>query len=296
MQGLVNYARYGANNPFNNVLTNEELNALTGDKLVSSLHHLNSYEHKIIYYGPASLQDMSASVSGIHKIPAQFKPVQEAKVFTFTTQDANKVLFADYDMVQSEIRWVRNIAGYDPAKQPVIDMFNNYFGGNMGAIVFQTIRESKALAYSTNAFYGTPDKKEDPYYISAYVGCQADKFNESIVAMNELLNKLPHLDNNMSTARSALKKDIETDRITKDGIIYNYLAAQRKGLNEDLRKKIYENADKLNYDDLKKFHADNMSGKPYIYCIVASEKKVKADDMKKYGAVQKLSLEEIFGY
>ena len=296
MQGLVNYARYGANNPFNNVLSTEDLNTLTGQKLATILHHLNSYEHKVIYYGPASLQDMMTSVSGLHKMPQQFKPAHEAKVFTFTKQDANKVLFADYDMVQSEIRWVRNIPGYDPAKQPVIDMFNNYFGGGMGAIVFQTIRESKALAYSTSAYYITPDKKEDPYYISGYVGCQADKFNESIIAMNELLNKLPHLENNISTARSALKKEIETDRITKDGIIYSYLGAQRKGLNEDIRKIIYQNADKLNYKDLEKFHADNMAGKPYTYCVVASEKKVKEDDMKKYGAVQKLSLEEIFGY
>jgi predicted Zn-dependent peptidase len=66
-------------------------------------------------------------------------------------------------------------------------MFNNYFGGGMGALVFQTIRESKALAYSTFAFYVTPDKKEDPFYTIAYVGSQADKFNEAVVAMNELL-------------------------------------------------------------------------------------------------------------
>lgn len=296
MQGLVYYARYGANNPFNNVMSNDKLNDLTGEELVKILHHLNDYEHKVIYYGPQPMDDMITSLGKVHEVPAQFKAPHAAKTFAFTTQDANKVLFADYDMVQSEIRWVRNIPGYDPSNQPVIDLFNNYFGGNMGAIVFQTIRESKALAYSTSSYYVTPEKKEDPYYISSYVGCQADKFNESIAAMNELLNTLPRLENNMSTAHSALKKDIETERITKDDIIYNYLTAQRRGLNEDIRKKIYASADKLSYDDLKKFHSANISHKPYTYCVVASEKKVKEDDMKKYGELQKLSLEEIFGY
>ncbi len=36
---------------------------------------------------------------------------------------------------------------------------NGYFGDGMFSIVFQTIRESKALAYSTFASYAKPDKK-----------------------------------------------------------------------------------------------------------------------------------------
>ena len=296
MSGLVSYARYGKDNPFNNVLSNEELQATTSVELVNMLHSLSQYSHRITYYGPMSLTALSATMVNDHKMPHMFNPAPAARVYAFTTQDKNQVLFADYDMVQSEIRWVRNIPGYDPAKQPAIDMFNNYFGGNMGAIVFQTIRESKALAYSTNSYVAAPDKKEDPYYISAYVGCQADKFNDATKAMNELLNDLPSVENNMQAARSGLKKDIETERITEDGIITSYLSAERKGLTGDIRKSIYENADKLTYNDLKKFHTDNMANKPYTYCIVASEKKLNPDDVQKLGTVNKLSLTDIFGY
>jgi hypothetical protein len=39
-----------------------------------------------------------------------------------------------------------------------------------------------------------------------------------------------------------------------------------------------------------------MAGKPYTYCIVASEKKMSMDEVKKCGNFKKLSLEEIFGY
>ena len=114
--------------------------------------------------------------------------------------------------------------------------------------------------------------------------------------MNELLNDLPNVVENIKFARTGIKKDIETDRITQDGIIYNYLAAQRKGLDYDIRKKIYEVVDKIGYDELKKFHTSYIANKPYTYCVVASEKKVIEDEMKKYGEVKKLSLEEIFGY
>jgi len=296
MNGLVAYARFGPNNPFNNVLSSDELGNITSAELVDMIHNLSGYSHRVIYYGPATLTALTASLKDVHKVPAMFNPAPAPKVFTYTTQSQNEVLFADYDMVQSEIRWVRNIPGYDPAKQPAINMFNNYFGGGMGSLVFQTIRESKALAYSTSSYVGTPEKKEDPYYISAYVGCQADKFNESVIAMNELLNDLPSVENNMLNARSELKKDIETERITQDGIIYNYLAAERRGLTEDIRKSIYMNADKLSYNDLKKFHDDNMANKPYDYCVVASAKKVNLSDMQKMGTVKQLSLTEIFGY
>lgn len=296
MTGLVNYARYGADNPFNNVLSNDELKNLTSAELTELIHGLSSYSHRIIYYGPSPLTNLTSSLKAVHKIPDMFKPAPTAKVYNYTAQTKNEVLFADYDMVQSEIRWVRNIPGYDPAKQPAINMFNTYFGGGMGSLVFQTIRESKALAYSTYSYVATPEKKEDPYFISAYVGCQADKFNEAVTAMNELLNDLPSVENNLLTARSEMKKDIETERITEDGIIYNYLAAERKGLNEDIRKSTYANADKLTYASLKKFHGENMAGKPFTYCIVASDKKLKAEDIQKCGPVKKLSMNEIFGY
>jgi predicted Zn-dependent peptidase len=229
-------------------------------------------------------------------VPATFKAAPDKMKFAAAAQTNNQILFADYNMVQSEIRWVRNTAAYNADQEPVIDIFNNYFGGGMGALVFQTIRESKALAYSTFAFYAKPDKKEDPFYTLAYVGCQADKFNESIVAMNELLNDLPNVEENIKFARAGIKKDIETERITQDGIIFNYLTAQQKGLNEDIRKKTYAAVDKIGYNELKQFHSEYIANKPYTYCIVASEKKLSAEQMKKYGDVKKLSLEEIFGY
>lgn len=296
MNGLVSYARYGSKNPFNYTLSNDELNAVTSAELVDKLHNLGGYDHRILYYGPQPLAQLTASLQKMHKVPASFTAAPAKVKFDNATQTKNQVLFADYNMVQSEIRWIRNTSTYDASKEPVVGIFNNYFGGGMGALVFQTIRESKALAYSTFAVYATPDKKENPFYTLAYVGCQADKFNESITAMNELLNDLPNVQQNIDVAKAGLKKDIETGRITQDGIIFDYLAAQQKGLNYDIRKANYQAVDKIGYTELNTFHKENIANKPYTYCIVASEKKLPETEMAKYGEVKKLGLEEIFGY
>src|SRR5215211_6316918 len=131
---------------------------------------------------------------------------------------------------------LKRLDTYDPKQTAKLAIYNSYFGGGMGSVVFQTIRESKALAYSTYAVVQTPAKKEDDYTFTGYVGSQADKMNDAIVSMNELLANLPKTEQNFANAVKSQKKDIETQRITKDGIIFNYLSAKKKGLTEDLRK------------------------------------------------------------
>jgi predicted Zn-dependent peptidase len=296
LQGIYTYARYGATNPFNTTLTNNEIVNLKAGDLVNVLHGLLNYPHTILYYGPLSSAGFTDAIAGLHKLPASFTPYPERVKFPFTAQTTNQVLFAHYDMVQSELVWVRNTDPYDVSKMPVIDVFNNYFGGGMGSVVFQTIRESKALAYATFATYGVPDKKEDPFFILAYVGCQADKMNDALHGMNELLDTLPVSEQGFELARTSRKKDIETERITEDGIIFSYLDARRRGIDYDERKPEYAALDTLTMNDVSQFHKQEVSGKPYTYCVIADEKKIKMDDLKKIGEVKNLTLEEIFGY
>ncbi|WP_213190522.1 M16 family metallopeptidase [Cloacibacterium caeni] len=296
LQGLTSYALYGSENKFNNVLTNEELNAVTAQELVDRIKNLNNYEQTVIYYGPTPVYNVVSQLKTLHQVPANFAVAAPAKTFKQEVPAKNQVLFADYDMVQAETRWIRNTETYNPEKTTMVNVFNNYFGGGMGSLVFQTIRESKALAYSTYGYYVQPQKKDQDYYLLGYVGSQADKFNDATVAMNELLTKMPELPKNLDLAKNQVKKDIQTERITQDGIIYNYLNAKNLGLTDDIRKKMYETVDKITMADVKKFHQNYFSGKPYTYAIVASEKRVSMDDMKKLGEVKKLSLEEIFGY
>jgi len=296
MSGLRSYAQYGAQNPFNNVLTDAELDALKAEDLINVLHDLFNFKHKVLYYGPKSGNEVVASLTPVHKLPATLKELPKSKTFVQIPTDKNKVLFAHYDMVQAEVFWIRNSDQYNPTITPTVSLFNTYFGGGMGSIVFQTIRESKALAYSTYSYFALPGKKTDKDMIMAYVGTQADKFNESTTAMNELLTTLPKSEQLFETAKSGLKKSIASERITQDGIIFSYLKSQKLGNNFDMRKNVYEQAPKLSFTDINTFHDKEMKNKTYTYCLVASQDKVNEDAMQKLGEVKKLNLTEIFGY
>jgi len=296
MSGLRSYATYGPQNPFNNELTDAELEALKAEDLIAVLHNLADYKHRVLYYGPKTATEIATNLKTVHPAPAKFKELPAEKKFVQLDQNANSVLFAHYDMVQAEVFWIRNSEKYNAANAPTISMFNEYFGGGMGSIVFQTMRESKALAYSTYSAVSSPSRKENRNSVMAYIGTQSDKFSDAVVGMNELLNELPQSEKALENGKEGLRKSLATDRITQDGILFSYLGAERLGLDYDLRKNTYDQSTKFTFADLKAFHDKEMKAKPYTYCIVANETRLKEEDMKKLGTFKKLNLQEIFGY
>lgn len=296
LSGLTAYAQYGAANPYNYGLTNDEVKNMTSKELLYILHNINNYKHTIAYYGPQDLPTFTANIAKVHALPKEFTEAAPAQKFNYVNTATNQVFFANYDMVQSEVRWVRNDGLYDPAQSAKVSLFNSYFGGGMGSIVFQTIRESQALAYSTFAVYSTPDKKDKDYTMVAYVGSQADKMNAAVAGMNTLLNDLPEADKNFEASKYSTMNAIETARITKFDIISAYFADQRLGIDHDSRIEEYNALKPLTFTDIRNFHATHVAGKPYNYCIVASDKRVKTEDLQKFGTLNTLSLEQIFGY
>jgi hypothetical protein len=114
--------------------------------------------------------------------------------------------------------------------------------------------------------------------------------------MNALLNDLPVSEKGFELALTGEKKDIETERYTGDEIVFAYLGDREKGLDYDQRKEEYGELDSLTMEDVRSFHQREISGKAYTYCVVASQKRIRMDDLKKRGDVKVLTLEEIFGY
>lgn len=296
LQGLRSYALYGAENPFNSGLTDEDLDSLTANELVDKLHELSNYDHKILYYGPKTADEITEVMQGIHKTPDTFAALPENYRFKQRIITENEVLLAHYDMVQAEIFWTRNNEFYKEDMIPTISFFNQYFGGGMEGVVFQTIRESKALAYSTFAQFQTPSHKDERNSFMAYVGTQSDKFVESVDAMNELLTTLPKSDKSVENAKEGQRKKLATQRITGMGVINSYLKAKKMGRDFDIRETIFDQVVGLTFNSLNDFHQKEISGKPYSYCIVAGEGKLNQNKLNEIGKVKELSLEEIFGY
>jgi predicted Zn-dependent peptidase len=228
-------------------------------------------------------------------VPAKLLPVPAPFKFTETEPNTN-VYVVDYDMKQAEIIMLSKGEMYNKDNVPKIRMFNEYFGGGMSSIVFQEMRESKALAYSVFSNYTLADKKAEPNYVFAYIGTQADKLPEAMAGMMELINNMPDSKNNFLAAQESIIQSIRTERITKTGILFNYQNAKKLGLDYDIRKDIFSAVPKMTFADVKSFEEQNMKGKPYTILVLGKKDGLNIKTLEKYGKVSYLSLEDIFGY
>ena len=130
----------------------------------------------------------------------------------------------------------------------------------------------------------------------AYIGTQSDKQREAMGSMIDLMNTLPESTEAFNIAKKAILNKIDSERITKSSVLWNYLQAEQKGIDFDLREDIYDNVKRMTLDDLKYFHEENIKNKKYTTILIGDRNKIDFNDLKKYGLIKELSLNEIFGY
>lgn len=295
---MFSYGKYGAKSPNTNILSESQLKALTPDELITIIEDLPGYKQTAIYFGPLSAGEVTGKINLHHRVSdAGLKTPTAADVFAELPTNENTVYVVNYpEMVQAEILMLSKKSTFDKELIPYISMYNEYFGGGMAGIVFQELRESKALAYSTFSSFTTPLKKDHSHYNIAYIGTQADKLPEAMAGLVTLLNDMPASELTFSSARDNVIQKFNTERITKAGILYSYLAAQKLGLNEDIRKNIYEKVLTMSLEDIQKFQKDNVKDLNYTILVLGDKDKLDIKTLEKYGNVKYLTLEEIFGY
>lgn len=293
---MFDYAKYGKDNPFKHILSAQELQTIPAANLAERIHSLTSYDHQIFYFGPEQNEKVIAVLEKKHQLPETLLPYPEEKVFEELAMTENKVLFIDYDMVQTELLMLSKGEQFNAQLMPYASLFNEYFGAGLSSIVFQEIREAKALAYSAYSYYSSPSKKEDAHYVQAYIGTQTDKLPDAVSALLELMNDMPEAEGQFNDAKMASLKKIETDRITKSSIFWNYFTAQKRGLDHDIRKDIYGAIQNMDMNSLKTFFNEHIKGRNYTFLVIGQRGEVNFDALAKLGEVKELTLEEAFGY
>ena len=319
-QAMVNYVKYGPKNPFTNILSEKELKAVKPEQLTAMIRNLETYQHRVLYYGPRARIGKVKSVPrgytgpshdglymdyGVGDVIREFHrpypskpllPAPAAKDFVEQPLKDKKVYWVDYNMVQAEILFLTKGDLYSKDMAPTVALYNEYFGGGMGSIVFQDLRESKALAYSAYSGYSNADKLGRSNYNLSYIGTQSDKLPEAMAGMEALLTDMPVAEANLEIAKNAIRNSISTERITKGNILMSYERAKRLGLDYDLRRDVYASTQKMTFDELKKFQQAKIRGQNQVILVIGSKDRLNFKELAKYGSVQQLTLKEIFGY
>ncbi|MGB3018682.1 MAG: insulinase family protein [Ignavibacteria bacterium] len=294
--GLYSYAKYGKLNPFTNRITEEEMRKITFAELTGKMKKLFNYPQRIYYYGPLGEEEVLALLNQYHKTPSVPEAVPAAIEYKEKETKGREVYVVDYDMTQAEIIMLSKGEKFDNGDVPITALFNEYFGGGMGSIVFQDLRESKALAYSTFSSYSLPREKDMSNYTIAYIGTQADKLSDAMREMNLLLKKMPESQVIFDNSKNAIVKQVQTERVTGSGILGSFENAKRLGRDYDIRKDIYSKVPDYTLSDLKKFHDERFASRNYDVLVLGDINKLDMETLKKYGDVKVLTLKDVFGY
>ena len=137
------------------------MNASSVEDLTLLLSNTLHTKKTILYYGPKSIDEVVNVInkqfdrrSDSDQKQVSFKPLQ-----SFQPQK-NQVYFFEKEMAQAQVRLEFSVGNYDENKIPTSQIFNEYFGGGMASLVFQELREARALAYLFSFFYPSfPMKK-----------------------------------------------------------------------------------------------------------------------------------------
>lgn len=290
------YGEYGPE-LVNYSLKPNEMRELKAEMVTEELQHLMACAPEFRYYGPASLKQVKKVLAA--NFPLTQEDATSAVTNDFENQPVTKdvVLFVPYDAKQARLVTYSRGPQYDRSMLPIVTMYNSYFGGGMNAIVFQEMREKRSLAYTAQSRYIISSKPMDYTYNYSFIGTQNDKAVDAWTAFNELFNEMPQSETAFELAKQNAKTSIATNRETKAKILSSYISNKKFNFSYDRRKDIYEALDGFTLQDVVDFNHRFIQGQPKVYMILGREKDIDLQQIEeKFGPVQRLSLEDIFGF
>ncbi len=292
MTALSNYAKFGKESRFTDVVSEERLHQLKSEEMTQKIQDLLFMPYQIFFYG----NDFNNFKSYVKPfIEKETVKISDKKIYSEPAAEG-KVFFTNYDMVQTEMSKVAKGKNVNLKNFGKVNVFNEYFGRGLSSIVFQEIRESKSLAYSAYVSYIANAELNHPDYVTTYIGTQANKLAIAVEAMDELMENLPQIPAQFENAKNAALKQIQAGRVNRTNIFFNQLNLKKLGIDYDLRQDIYQEIEKLSLADLTSFYNDNLKPLKYNTAIIGKKENLDLIAMKKMGKFYEVSLEEIFGY
>lgn len=293
---LNNYVMYGPEYVKNTTMTDEQIMNITSEELLGKVKELLTKQHTVAYYGPASEAEVKTLLAEHHKVADKLEPLTKlypAKVLTAEP----KVFIAPYKTRQfNYIQFTCDGAKYAPEDDAVVRLYNMYFGSGMNAIVFQEMREARALAYRARASLNVPTFKDDAYSFQATIGSQSDKLHIAVEAFDDIINNMPESQKAFDIAKTSIDATLRTQRTTGMQVINNYLNDRELGRTEPNAKYIYETAKNLTMQDVVAAQQKYVKNRTYYFGLLGDRNLLDLKYLSTMGPVQHLTLEDIFGY
>lgn len=295
---LRNLGCYGPWNSRLNTMSEAELRAADPQQLLNKLASLKNYTQTVLYFGATPLAALQQLVAKTHRTAKMLAAAPVGKPYRLQPTPKNEVWVAPYEAQNIYMTMYHNDGRqWKPENAALEDLFSEYFGGGMNAIVFQELREARGLAYSASAYLSWPLRpKVDTEAFATFIITQNDKMMDCVREFQALLDSMPERPANFQLAKQSLMKSIATARTTRYSVLTKYLQARNRGIDYDINQRVYADLPGLQLQDLVRFARENISHKPYRYLILGDEKALDMKALSNIAPVKHLTTKDIFGF
>jgi predicted Zn-dependent peptidase len=293
-RALLMYNRLDNDSPFLRLLPSDKMKALKAAELLKEASSLLDFKCTIEYTGPRSTEDVQSLLAA--HLPMRANPKDPPSYWhkEFRKPEKNEIYFFDKEVAQSQIRIEFESGKVNEKQRPEIEVYNDYFAGGMSGVVFQEIRESRALAYAAGALFATGERKGDENLMIGAMGTQVDKSPEAVRAFIDILDHLPASEDRHAETIKSLENTYRGDRIGFRSVIASARQWERLGLDGDPRLERYNKIKQIALDDLLDFHKSNIAGRPKLISILGDSSKIDMEALKKFGTIKRLTIDDLF--
>ena len=292
--GIVLYNRHGKESRYLRMLPNEEVQELTVEELHRIVRDFLGHKHRIRYTGSLPLETVLKTLKTHHPLSGALKEPPPYRFLKARAPEGTEIYFFHKEMAQSRVTIEFGDEDYNEARIPAANLYNEYFGGGMSGIVFQELRESRALAYGAWSRYYPGSRKDDQNLMWGRIECQTDKTPEAVEAFIDLIDNLPVASGRFGVAREAVLNRYRTYKLTFREVLGAVGSWERLGVEVDPRKARFEKTLNAQIDLVLQFHKARISGRPKLISVVGDSGKIDMARLRKIGRVVNVGLEDIF--
>lgn len=273
-------------------LTNAEFKALSEARLKALIQDFMLHPSRAAYVGNRAPRE----IGKLLETGRRLRPVPPRVPLKLLRPAAPRVLFTHRDMVQAQVGLFAADETFDPEHVVDYQYYSEYMGGDMSAVIFQEVRESRALAYSASGGHtGTADKGDDTQ-LWGRLGCQADKTPEAVKLMESLFQDFPGSEKRFRETAKSIEEFYRTNPVSFRWIPSTVISWEDQGLTGgDPGPKRFERSLKYTLPELQSF-ASRFKKKPLTVWILGHRDRVGLEQLKTLGELEEKPLDALFPY
>ena len=296
--GLVGRGAYGERSSYLCRMSAGELKKQGGEALVTLFKDVQRSQLDVVYTGQLAdsvVERMVHSYVPIGQVSRPWRYIEhksltynEPLVYVYNNPKARQTIISTYQNVP---------AMHTPAERSRFKIWANYFGGGMSSVLFQDIREFRALAYSAQGSALLTDLKLNPDSPCAFVtslGTQSDKAMRALGVLDSIFTDMPLRPANVDATRQQIINSVNNGYPSFRNM-GSYVANQQLyGYTEDADKYLIELLPAMGIADVTAFYEQNIQKAPRVTTIVGNKANLDMQQLSRLGRVIECSRSDIF--